>query len=88
MKRNSKKELAPATGKRVRASSIYKPYQTEDFKITRGKFSDFLTCPRCFYMDRMMVEDQSQSFQVVNAIVVMQVNTKINDNGDSSSKRR
>ena len=54
LKRNSKKELVPATGKRVRASSIYKPHQTEDFKISRGKFSDFLTCPRCFYMDRVM----------------------------------
>ena len=54
LKRNSKKELVPATGKRVRASSIYKPNQTEDFKISRGKFSDFLTCPRCFYMDRVI----------------------------------
>ena len=54
LKRNSKKELVPATGKRVRASSIYKPNQNEDFKISRGKFSDFLTCPRCFYMDRVM----------------------------------
>ena len=54
LKRNSKKELVPATGKRVRASSIYKPRQTQDFKISRGKFSDFLTCPRCFYMERVM----------------------------------
>ena len=54
LKRNSKKELVPATGKRTRSSSIYKPHQTEDFKISRGKFSDFLTCPRCFYMDRVV----------------------------------
>ena len=54
LKRNSKKELVPATGKRTRSSSIYKPQQTEDFKISRGKFSDFLTCPRCFYMDRVV----------------------------------
>ena len=54
LKRNSKKELVPATGKRTRSSSIYKPHQTEDFKISRGKFSDFLTCPRCFYMDRVI----------------------------------
>ena len=54
LKRNSKKELVPATGKRIRASSIYQPNQTEDFKISRGKFSDFLTCPRCFYMDRVI----------------------------------
>ena len=54
LKRNSKRELVPATGKRTRASSIYKPNQTDDFKISRGKFSDFLTCARCFYMDRVM----------------------------------
>ena len=54
LKRNSKKELVPATGKRTRSSSIYKPNQSEDFKISRGKFSDFLNCPRCFYMDRVV----------------------------------
>ena len=54
LKRNSKKELVPASGKRVRASSIYEPNQDADFKISRGKFSDFLTCKRCFYMDRVM----------------------------------
>lgn len=54
LKRNSKKELVPASGKRTRSSSIYKPNQSNDFKISRGKFSDFLTCPRCFYMDRVV----------------------------------
>lgn len=54
LKRNSKKELVPASGKRTRLSSIFTPNQTEDFKISRGKFSDFLTCPRCFYMDRVL----------------------------------
>jgi len=54
LKRNSKKELVPAPGKRSRASSIYQPNQNSDFKISRGKFSDFLTCPRCFYMDRVL----------------------------------
>ena len=54
LNRNQKKELIPATGKRKRSSSIYKPNQTEDFKISRGKFSDFLNCPRCFYMDRVI----------------------------------
>ena len=34
LKRNSKKELVPATGKRVRASSIYKPNQSDDFEIS------------------------------------------------------
>ena len=53
LKRNSKLELVPATGVRTRESSIYKPNQEQEFKISRGKFSDFLTCPRCFYMDRV-----------------------------------
>ncbi len=54
LKRNNKKELVLATGKRSRSSSIYKPNQNTDFKISRGKFSDFLTCPRCFYVDRVI----------------------------------
>ena len=53
LKRNSKLELVEATGIRVRQSSMYTPNQNEDFKISRGKFSDFLTCPRCFYLDRV-----------------------------------
>ena len=53
LKRNSKLQLVPALGKRSRRTSIYKPNQTEPFKISRGKFSDFLTCPKCFYMDRV-----------------------------------
>jgi len=54
LKRNSKGELVPATGRRSTDRSSYKPGQTEDFKISRGKFSDFLSCPRCFYMDRVL----------------------------------
>jgi hypothetical protein len=53
LKRNSKKELVPATGLRTRASSVYSPNQKEDFKISRSKFNDFLTCQRCFYFDRV-----------------------------------
>jgi len=53
LKRNSKLQLVPALGKRSRQSSIYQPNQTEPFKISRGKFNDFLTCPKCFYMDRV-----------------------------------
>tara|TARA_Y100001960_G_scaffold107231_1_gene115214 strand:- start:2965 stop:4011 length:1047 start_codon:yes stop_codon:yes gene_type:complete len=53
LKRNNKGELVPATGLRTRASSIYIPNQTDPFKISRSKFSDFLTCQRCFYLDRV-----------------------------------
>ena len=54
LKRNSKKELVLATRIRSCSSSIYKSNQSEDFKISRGKFSNFLTCPRCFYLDRVV----------------------------------
>ena len=53
LKRNSKKELVPATGFRTRTSSVYSPNQKDDFKISRSKFNDFLTCQRCFYFDRV-----------------------------------
>ena len=54
LKRNSKGELVQASGKRSTERSIYKPNQKDDFKISRGKFDNFLTCPRCFYMDRVL----------------------------------
>ena len=54
LKRNSKLELVEAKGKRTRSSSIYTPGQLDDFKISRGKFSTFITCPRCFYLDRVV----------------------------------
>jgi len=53
LKRNTNLDLVEATGRRSRSNSIYQPNQTEDFKISRGKFSNFLTCPRCFYIDRV-----------------------------------
>jgi hypothetical protein len=53
LKRNSRKELVPATGLRTRKSFIYSPNQKDDFKISRSKFNDFLTCQRCFYFDRV-----------------------------------
>ena len=54
LKRNSRGELVEATGRRATERTIYKPNQNDDFKISRSKFSDFLTCPRCFYMDRVL----------------------------------
>ena len=54
LKRNKNKMLVPAKGKRVLSSSIYTPNQKRPFKISRGKFNDFLTCKRCFYLDRVM----------------------------------
>ena len=53
IKRNNKGELQVATGIRSRATSMYTPGQNSVFKISRSKFSDFLDCPRCFYLDRV-----------------------------------
>lgn len=53
LKRNSKGLLVEAIGLRSRKSSIYKPRQPESFKVSRSKFYDFLTCARCFYLDRV-----------------------------------
>ena len=42
LKRNSKKELVPATGKRTRESSIYKPNQKDDFNLDIFEQKKFL----------------------------------------------
>ena len=52
LKRNNKQELVDAKGIR-KESSIYKPNQKENFKLSRSKFEDFLKCQRCFYLDRV-----------------------------------
>ena len=51
LKRNNKGELAKATGLRSRKNTIYTPGQNEDFTLSRSKFDDFMTCPRCFYIN-------------------------------------
>ena len=53
LKRNRKGEKVEASGLRVRSTSMYVPGQTDLFKISRSKFNDFLSCQRCFYLDRV-----------------------------------
>ena len=53
LKKNSKGEFAEAKGLRTRKTSIYSPGQNETFKISRSKFSNFIDCNRCFYLDRV-----------------------------------
>ena len=53
LKRNSKGELAEVTPLRTRKESIYKIGTNETFRISRSKFSNFLDCKRCFYLDRV-----------------------------------
>ena len=52
LKRNSKYELTPATGLRTR--NIYQPGSAKDFaKSSQRQVFKFLTCERCFYLDRV-----------------------------------
>jgi len=53
IKKNKKGELLKASGLRSTAKSIYAPNQKEEFQISRGRFDNFLSCPRCFYLDRV-----------------------------------
>ena len=38
---------------RVRKSSFYDKKSNTPFKISRSKLSNFLSCKRCFYLDRV-----------------------------------
>jgi hypothetical protein len=53
LKRNSKGELTEVTPLRTRKGSIYTKGSNEKFKISRSKFSNFLDCKRCFYLERV-----------------------------------
>ena len=47
---SNKKEVLPL---RTRKGSIYQKGTNEIFKISRSKFSNFLDCKRCFYLERV-----------------------------------
>ena len=53
LKRDSKGELMEVTPLRSRKGSVYIKGTNEKFKISRSKFSSFLDCKRCFYLDRV-----------------------------------
>lgn len=37
-----------------RKRNIYDPNSLELFRLSRGKIDNFISCPRCFYMDRRL----------------------------------
>lgn len=37
-----------------RTRNIYDPNSSELFRLSRGKIDNFITCPRCFYLDRRL----------------------------------
>ena len=46
--------MKEATSFRVRKNSLYDKKADSPFKISRSKFSNFLSCKRCFYLDRVI----------------------------------
>ena len=46
--------MKEAASFRVRKSSLYDKKSNSPFKISRSKFSNFLSCKRCFYLDRVI----------------------------------
>ena len=46
--------MKEVTSFRVRKSSIYNRKSNAPFKISRSKFFNFLSCKRCFYLDRVI----------------------------------
>ena len=46
--------MKEATSFRVRKNSLYDKKSNTPFKISRSKFSNFLSCKRCFYLDRVI----------------------------------
>ena len=64
---NNKKEVAPL---RTRKGSIYQKGTNETFKISRSKFSNFLDCARCFYLERVKgLKDPSMPGWTLNSAV-------------------
>lgn len=37
-----------------RTRNIYDPHSSELFRLSRGKIDNFISCPRCFYLDRRL----------------------------------
>ena len=37
-----------------RQSGLYNPSDTKPFRISRSKIDSFLSCPKCFYLDRVL----------------------------------
>ena len=46
--------MKEATSFRVRKNSLYDKKSSTPFKISRSKLNNFLSCKRCFYLDRVI----------------------------------
>jgi len=46
----------------IRKKNIYKPSQEKPFKLSRSKIENFMSCQRCFYIDRRLGVGQPPGF--------------------------
>jgi len=45
-----------------RQSGLYNPKDEKPFRISRSKIDSFLSCPKCFYLDRVLGIGQPPGF--------------------------
>jgi len=70
LKRNSKGEITEVKPIRTRKGSVYVKGSDTIFKISRSKFSNFLECKRCFYLERVKgLKDPSMPGWSLNSAV-------------------
>ncbi len=70
LKRNSKGEIEEVKPLRTRKGSIYLKGSSTAFKISRSKFTNFLECKRCFYLERVKgLKDPSMPGWSLNSAV-------------------
>ena len=46
----------------IRKKNIYQPNQEKPFKLSRSKIENFMSCQRCFYIDRRLGVGQPPGF--------------------------
>ena len=70
LKRNSKGEIEEVKPIRTRKGSVYIKGSNTVFRISRSKFSNFLECKRCFYLERVKgLKDPSMPGWSLNSAV-------------------
>ena len=70
LKRNSRGEITEAKPLRTRKGTVYIKGSNEIFKVSRSKFSNFLECKRCFYLERVKgLKDPSMPGWSLNSAV-------------------
>ena len=72
--------MKKATSFRVRKSSFYDKKSNIPFKISRSKLSNFLSCKRCFYLDRVVglkeLSMPSCTFNIVEKTIFKEIKCK------------